>query len=210
MARGAALWHRRLMDTTARYDAAAPGWDRKITALGYDAAYRRFLATNVLPAGRVLDAGTGSGAFARAWLAAGGSPDLTLMDPSPSMLLRADAAVRAHGVAPRLVETTIEAYCPDRTYAVILAAHVVEHAANPVLAFRCLADWLEPQGRLLLVVSRPHWCNLLLWPRYRHRWFSAKRICDLGRTAGLHPVSSHAFAAGPPSRTSRGHVFLKP
>lgn len=198
------------METTVRYEAAAPIWDRKIDSLGYGAAYRGFLTTTVVPSGRVLDAGTGTGAFACAWLATGGSRELTLLDPSRSMLVRADAAVRRCGAAPEIVETAMEDHCPDRRYSVILAAHVVEHSPDPATAFRRFSDWLEPQGRLVLVVSRPHWCNWLIWLRYRHRWFSAGEIVSLGRAVGLRHVATHVFTQGPPSRTSLGYVFLKP
>jgi 2-polyprenyl-3-methyl-5-hydroxy-6-metoxy-1,4-benzoquinol methylase len=198
------------METTARYDSAAPFWDRKIESLGYGAAYREFLKRAVKPAGRVLDARTGTGALAYAWLAAGGSQELTLLDPSPSMLVRADSAVRRYGAEPVIVAAVMEDHSPVTPYSVILAAHVVEHSPDPATAFRLFADWLEPQGRLVLVVSRPHWCNWLIWLRYRHRWFTEGEIVGLGCQAGLRHVATHAFTQGPPSRTSLGYVFLKP
>jgi 2-polyprenyl-3-methyl-5-hydroxy-6-metoxy-1,4-benzoquinol methylase len=197
------------METTARYDAAAPRWEHKIESLGYSAAYRRFLNTMVVPSGRVLDVGTGTGAFACCWLAAGGSQEITLLDPSRSMLVRADAAVRRCGATPEIVEAAIEDHCPYRRYFVILAAHVVEHSSDPAIAFHRFSEWLEPQGRLVLVVSRPHWCNWLIWLRYRHRWFSESEIVFLGRQAGLRHVATHSFTKGPPSRTSLGYVFIK-
>ena len=210
MARGAARGHSAAMETSFKYDAAAPSWDRKIEVLGYDAAYRGFLKTTVMPSGKVLDAGTGTGAFACAWLAAGGSPELTLLDASHRMLVRADAAVRRCGAAPVIVEAAAADHRPDRPYSVILAAHVIEHFLDPEAAFRRFSDWLESRGLLVLVVSRPHWCNWLIWLRYRHRWFSAGEIVGLGRTAGLRHVATHVFTEGPPSRTSLGYVFLAP
>jgi 2-polyprenyl-3-methyl-5-hydroxy-6-metoxy-1,4-benzoquinol methylase len=125
------------------------------------------------------------------------------------MLARADAAVQGCGVAPLTVEAAMEDHCPDRRYSIILAAHVVEHAVDPATAFHRFSDWLEPQGRLVLVVSRPHWCNWLIWLRYRHRWFSEGEIIGLGRHAGLQHLATHVFTEGPPSRTSLGYVFHK-
>lgn len=197
------------METTAIYDSVAPFWDRKIGSLGYCAAYREFLKSAVLPAGRVLDAGTGTGAFACAWLAVGGSRELTLLDPSPSMLVRADSAVRACGAEPNIVGAVMEDHSPVTPYSVILAAHVIEHSTDPAPAFRRFSDWLGPQGRLVLVVSRPHWCNWLIWLRFRHRWYSEGDIASLGHRAGLRHVATHVFTQGPPSRTSLGYVFLK-
>lgn len=210
MAHGAVGWHSAEMETTTRYDAAAPQWDRKIESLGYAAAYRGFLKTAAMPSGRVLDAGTGTGAFASAWLAVGGSRELTLLDPSRSMLARADENVRRRGIAPVIEAAAMEAHFPVKPYSVILAAHVVEHSPDPASAFRRFLDWVEREGRLVLVVSRPHWCNWLIWLRNRHRWFSEEEIIGLGCQAGLRHLATHAFTQGTPSRTSLGYIFRKP
>jgi demethylmenaquinone methyltransferase/2-methoxy-6-polyprenyl-1,4-benzoquinol methylase len=160
------------MTLTARYDIAAPGWSHKLRALGYDRAYRKFVRPWVLRQGAVLDVGTGTGSFARAWVEAGGSTDLTLLDLSPQMLRQAGQEMAAAGLACRLVLSDLDHLAPDRCFDAILAAHAMEHCLDPLAALRQLSDWLCPGGRLLLVVSRPHWCNVLIWLRFRHRWFA--------------------------------------
>ena len=54
----------------AVYDAAASGWQDGISKLGFDAAYRALMQQVPPPqdAPHVLDVGTGTGAFARAWI----------------------------------------------------------------------------------------------------------------------------------------------
>ena len=81
-----------------KHDLAAPGWSDKMRLLGYFDAYLGFLSSPALrcaPGTRVLDAGCGTGALAEAWVAIQG-PDqaVTLLDPSPEMLVQAAAAAR--------------------------------------------------------------------------------------------------------------------
>lgn len=177
---------------------------------GYSAAYAGLLKNRINPYGAVLDAGTGTGTFARVWAEAGGSKDLTLLDPSQAMLAAAQANLGAVDVAPKVELASIEAFDTSVPYATILAAHVIEHCPAPELALQNFADWLEPEGRLFLVVSKPHWCNWLIWLRYRHRWFSAQQVYQMAARAGLHALGTHVFKSGSPSRTSLGYLFAKP
>jgi SAM-dependent methyltransferase len=120
----------------------------------------------------------------------GGRRELTLLDPSPSMRAPADAAVQGCSIAPEIVDAAMEDYRPDSRYSVILAAHVDEHSHDSAAAFRRFSDWLEPRGRLVMVVSRPHWCNWLIWPCYRHRWYSEGEMVGLGGHAkGTHQAA---------------------
>jgi hypothetical protein len=68
------------MDLVTKYNRAAPNWDAKIHQLGYFQAYSQFLAGQTVATGSVLDVGTGTGTFAQAWIARGGSAELTLLD----------------------------------------------------------------------------------------------------------------------------------
>lgn len=197
------------METALRYDRAAPGWGARVTRLGYGRAYGRFLRDRTVAAGPVLDVGTGDGLFALSWLAAGGSADLTLLDPSPAMLAQARARFLRGPCMPRLVAARLEAFRPDRPWAAILAAHVLEHVDDAGEALGRMAGWLEPGGRLVLVVSKPHWCNWLIWLRFRHRWFGEAQVRRLAREAGLVHLLTHRFDSGPPSRTSLGYIFTR-
>ena len=198
------------MDLNSKYNNAAPDWAQTVAELGYDAAYADFLHPHAQPTGPVLDAGCGTAAFARAWIKAGGSHDLTLLDPSPAMLDRARATAQTLGLHPKLACTTIDDHVPSALYHTILAAHVVEHSATPETTFRRFSDWLEPQGQLFVVASKPHWCNWVIWLRFRHRRFSAGQVLHFAQTADLHHRLTHRFSSGPPSRTSLGYLFTKP
>ena len=87
----------------------------------------------------------------------------------------------------------------------ILAAHVIEHLADPAAGLARLAGWLAPGGSLLLVASRPHWCQWPIWLRWRHRWFAPDAVAAMADAAGLRLAALHRFPAGPASRTSLGY-----
>lgn len=197
------------MDLALKYDRAARSWDRKIGRLGYGDAYAGFLTGRTIAHGPVLDVGAGTGAFALAWVAAGGSSDLTLVDSSQAMLARARANFATPGIVPKTAVAGLEEFEPQMPCAAILAAHAIEHSADPGTAIVRMANWLQPGGRLFMVISRPHWCNWLVWLRFRHRWFSEPQVLAMARTARLRHQLTHAFHAGPPSRTSRGYIFVK-
>lgn len=197
------------MAITATYDNVADRWDQSVSRLGYPKAYRDFLRSVVVPKGRVLDIGTGSGVFVRAWLACGGSKDVTLLDPSAGMLAAASRTVTGLGSRVELVQARLEDIEVSVEYDTVLAAHVIEHMRDPSDALRRIRRLLAPGGQALLVISRPHWCQWVLWPRYRHRWYGANTIAALADKEGLSVVRLHKFAAGPPRRTSIGYRLIK-
>ncbi|MEO1689848.1 MAG: class I SAM-dependent methyltransferase, partial [Pseudomonadota bacterium] len=141
----------------AVYDAAATSWQDGITKLGFDRAYADLMQAvphRQPPAARVLDVGTGTGAFARAWIDAQGRPDqLTLTDLSNPML-----AAASRRLAPcRAVQAPIGADLSDLpAQDVLLCAHVIEHLDAPQAALSWLHDRLAPGGTLILALSKPH------------------------------------------------------
>jgi 2-polyprenyl-3-methyl-5-hydroxy-6-metoxy-1,4-benzoquinol methylase len=197
------------MDMIAKYDTAAPEWEQKIHRLGYWGAYSGFLKDRTIHSGSVLDAGTGTGAFAQAWIVENGSKVLTLVDPSGVMLAKAQANLASLMVEPRTVKSQLEDFNPSSRFQTILAAHVIEHCDDPKAALRLFADWLQPDGNLFLVTSKPHWCNWLIWFRYRHRWFSENQIRQTACAVGLNHTLTHKFQVGPPSFTSLAYIFSK-
>jgi demethylmenaquinone methyltransferase/2-methoxy-6-polyprenyl-1,4-benzoquinol methylase len=198
------------MNRSTTYETAAHNWSNKASRLGYVDAYADFLEQSVLASGSVLDVGAGTGTFSLSWIEAGGSKDLTLLDPSPAMLAQARAHFAQRHLSPKLVNSDFESFDSHETFDAILASHVLEHFKDPSHIMRRLNDHLAPGGRLYLNVSKPHWCNWLIWTRFRHRWFKPEAICEMAQNAGLTKLRIHKFRSGPPSRTSLGYIFFKP
>ncbi|MEP1539324.1 MAG: class I SAM-dependent methyltransferase [Paracoccaceae bacterium] len=198
------------MDIISKYDKAALGWDKKVLRMRYSNAYQCFLQDHLETRRPVLDIGTGTGLFAAAWLAAGGSRDLTLIEPSKPMLHVARARFAGASVPVKDIATTLENYQPTHPFQTVLAAHVIEHCDDPLNAMEKLSQCLCTGGKLILVVSKPHWCNWFIWLRYRHRWYAPDALYEWAQAAGLDHETTHRFTSGPPSRTSIGYVFTKP
>lgn len=189
------------------YDHAAPRWGDKMRTLGYCDAYLGFLAayrTNSEQAIHVVDIGAGTAAFAEAWIAVNGQPGrLTLLDPSRAMLDRGAAALGELGEKPVLLQGMLGEIAIEPAHEA-LAAHILEHCPDPAVALTQIRDALQPEGRLYLVVSKPHWCNAIIWLQWRHRTFARDEIVSLLQEAGFRVEGVHMFASGPPSRTSLG------
>lgn len=198
------------MNALIKYENAAPTWTKKAARLGYTSAYTHFLTSKVLTTGSVLDVGAGTGTFALSWIEAGGSKELTLIDPSRAMLEQARSQFKLRGLRPKVVACDFEGFQSDTKFDAILASHVLEHLGDPLSAMRRFAQMLSAGGRLYLNVSKPHWCNWIIWLRYRHRWFRPETVCEMALAAGLGEVKVHDFRTGPPSRTSLGYIFSKP
>ena len=191
------------------YDTAATGWQDGITRLGFLDAYAQLMqATPPTKRARVMDVGTGTGAFAAAWIAAQGAPrQLTLLDLSPAMLEAAAARLpAARSIAAPVGATLAETPPQD----VILCAHVIEHLEDPARALTWLHDHLKPGGLLVLALSQPHWCTALV----RWRWGNAAYAPDTARqmlsSAGFTEIATHPFTSGPPSRVSCGYIARRP
>jgi 2-polyprenyl-3-methyl-5-hydroxy-6-metoxy-1,4-benzoquinol methylase len=190
------------------YDQAASFWRRKIETLGYAHAYRWVLEEiGIKPAGKtVLDAGCGTGDFARAFLEVGGTPrHLTLLDPSSEMLSYAKNSLVFAVPELSTVCAGLEAETNNK-YDIIICAHVIEHFEDPSNAISHLKEMLNPDGQLLLVVSKPHWCNWIIWVRWRHRMYRPAVIQSFAQKLGLDCIWNAGFPAGPPSRSS--HAYL--
>lgn len=197
------------VSTKSRYDVAAPRWGDKMRTLGYYDGYLGFLSAPQEHAHgdvRVVDVGAGTASFAEAWVAIHGPPRATtLLEPSRAMLERGQVALQRRGIEPHLVQSFL-GDADLEPCDVVLAAHVIEHCADPLVALRQMRDLLQPGGRLYLVVSKPHWCNVIIWLQWRHRTFHKDEIVSLIQNAGFEIACVYDFPSGPPSRTSRGII----
>lgn len=193
---------------TQAYDVAASQWRTKIEGLGYAAAYRWLIAqARLQTAGaQVLDAGCGTGDFSRALIEVAGPPrSLALLDPSTEMIASATRSLTniAQDLCPLIAGLE---NAPENLYDIILCAHVIEHFSDPVTPLNLLKAQLAPSGRLLLVASKPHWCNWIIWVRWRHLMIAPKDMLAHLQSVGLACIWDGGFPAGPPSRSS--HAYL--
>jgi len=198
-------------DLTKRYDSAAGQWHDKMRLLGYYDAYLGFLSQpdhRPCPNARLVDMGAGTAAMSEAWVAVNGPPDeLVLVDPSTQMLERGASALARHMVTSARMQQGYLGQTPGLTdYDEVLAAHLIEHCPDPTQALSQLRAILRPGGVLRLVVSKPHWCNTIIWLQWRHRTFDHAEIRQMLAQTGFGLLSQYAFPSGPPSRTSMGFV----
>ncbi len=195
---------------TNHYDRAAGGWGDKMRSLGYYDAYLGFLSS-VLPradaASRVLDIGCGTGAFAEGWAAIHGmQSQISLLDPSAAMLDRASAALSRRGLSAERVQTMLEDYDAPLPYDHLLAAHVLEHCDDALTGLTQMRVLTKTGGTLWLAASKPHWCNAIIWLKWRHRAFRPEEITSAFTNTGWMLEGEYPFPSGPPSRTSRGYL----
>ena len=193
---------------TPAYDAAANQWRTKIEGLGYAAAYRWMVEACTIQTrnAQAIDVGCGTGDFSRALIEVAGPPaTLTLLDPAPHMVETATRSLThmATKLAPAIC--ALAAYS-GTSHDIVLCAHVIEHFDDPVAALRLLKGQLAPGGKLLLVVSKPHWCNWIIWVRWRHRMISPQEMQAAFHEAELTCTWDAPFPAVPPSRAS--HAYL--
>ncbi|WP_108816291.1 class I SAM-dependent methyltransferase [Loktanella sp. Alg231-35] len=196
------------LNLTRSYDMAAGRWRTKVEGLGYAAAYRWLIDQSGLctASTSVLDVGCGTGEFSRALIEVAGRPGcLTLLDPSSEM---AAAALRSltHFTADLQAVTAPLEDAPSHPHDIVLCAHVIEHFDDPQKALHLLKAQLAPGGRMILVVSKPHWCNWIIWLRWRHRRIKPNVMRAYLAAVGLHCLWDAGFPAGPPSRSS--HAYL--
>ncbi|WP_170465669.1 class I SAM-dependent methyltransferase [Ruegeria arenilitoris] len=176
--------------------------------LGYFDAYLGFLSVGSPQdlGQNALDVGCGTGAFAEARAVIQPRGQVTLLEPSGKMLAQADHALARRGATATTVQSHLEDFRPAEPHDCILAAHVLEHCENPTDALRHLRGLSAPAARLWLVVSKPHWCNAIIWFQWRHRSYRPRQVAKMLGDAGWELEAEHSFPTGPPSRTSRGYL----
>ena len=140
-------------DAVELYDRLAPHYDRLhrrwLKHAGGEAQVALEAAVRALatPETNLLDAGCGTGAFARALIAEGATPGrVTLLDPSEKMLARC-ADIQAHRVKGRLDAIPFQ----DARFDMVTCAWALETVQDPDLAVQELCRVVRPGGALCLI-----------------------------------------------------------
>lgn len=199
-------------DLADRYDHAAPKWGDVVSKLGFFEAYVSLIRKANVGAdqgARILDAGCGTGAMSQAFLTdrIASTDELTLLDNSSAMLRIASSKLRCFQAKLTPVHDTIGTdHLRNQSFELILCAHVIEHCEDPIAALSWLREHLSPDGKLILAVSKPHWCTALVRWKWRSAAWHPQQVRDMLLTAGFKKISIHPHENGPPSRVSCGYV----
>lgn len=147
-----------------RYDSASSTWHDTLNQLGVVTAYRHLLnrilrqqryAQTATPL-KVLDAGIGTAAMAGALHDIVKVPvELEGIDISPAMLCKAKKQLQNRGINAHLQEANVQTLpFEGERFDIVLAAHVLEHLADPEPAVAELHRVLKPGGVVVLCVTR--------------------------------------------------------
>ena len=179
-----------------RYGRIAMKWKRLTERLGLPDAYLSLFEQFLRGAGlhplpeplRVLDCGVGAGDFALAFVRAWNAPlRLDAIDLSDAMLGRARNNLRYAGIDSRFALADVYSL-PHASgqFDVVMAAHVLEHLLNPVIALREMRRVLKPGGRIVACLTRESFLGRYIQLKWRtHRlnyqlaesWLGAGWIC---------------------------------
>ena len=169
-------------DLAGLYDDASEGWARTSRRFRLETAYCGPLFASgaaqvlALPDTRVLDCGIGSGSLSLALEnITTDSPEYHGIDTSGAMLAAADAELRRAGVVAELRQSDIRAIpYPDRTFDVVMAAHVLEHLPEPQTALREMVRVLKPGGVVFACMTRRSVFGAFVQLRWR-TWMVSER-----------------------------------
>jgi SAM-dependent methyltransferase len=127
------------------YDEVAETYERVNAPLMFDEPARSLVECAALsPGEHVLDVGTGTGAVARAAIAAGAN--VVALDPSLPMLMAAGRGGVSHLVCGSLPELPFQ----DAVFDGVLSAFVMTHVDDPDCAARSMHRVLRRGGRVAL------------------------------------------------------------
>jgi 2-polyprenyl-3-methyl-5-hydroxy-6-metoxy-1,4-benzoquinol methylase len=149
--------------------------------------------------GRLLDVGSGEGAWASRLRAAGAS-ELVALDPSSAAIAR--AGERYDSAVVGTIEGTSLAQLGGSPFDVIIAADVLEHLVDPWLALHTLRSWAAPGA--MLAISTPNLRfyrlvgNLVLRGEFEYerwgvrdwthlRWFTRRSLARMLTASGWEP-----------------------
>ena len=167
-------------ELSCHYDRAARGWAAKLSRLGVVEAYRGLLSSlveqrEIVAEGAVLqalDCGIGTGGLSAALTeAAPGPVALEGVDLSEDMLREASRTLQDSNAVVRLRRGDVrDLPYADDSFDVVMAAHVLEHLADPTEALAEMVRVLRPGGLLLVCLTRRtvsgRWIQVL-WRTHR-------------------------------------------
>ena len=97
--------------------------------------------------GRLLELGHGDGVMSRQFVERG--HELVVVDGAPSIVARARETL---GAKATVIEGLFEAFESAKRFDYIVASHVLEHVDDPVALLKRSHAWLNPGGKLLVMV----------------------------------------------------------
>ncbi len=151
-------------DLATRYNAVSGRWARKVRRFQLNTTYCEALLTSRVatilaqaePRARVLDCGVGSGSLSIALESVlKGPAEFHAIDTSAEMLVQAKTAMQHAGLTPCLQQADVMALpYEDRSFDVVMAAHVLEHLPEPQRALAEMVRVLKPGGMVFICVTR--------------------------------------------------------
>lgn len=182
-------------ELSQHYDRAANSWQKTLTGMGIPSTYEllaedlqhRLDSTDRVTPIRVLDCGVGTGALSLAL--ARTYPrrlHISAVDISPAMLDQTGRVFSKAGFEVELNEADIRKLpFESNTQDVVIAAHVLEHLADPLPALTEIHRVLKPGGIVLLCCTRSSlagkwiqlkWRTHTVTPRLLERWLDRQNF----------------------------------
>jgi len=196
-------------DLASHYDAVSSKWARTARRFQLNTAYREpLLASQVAtdlaqigPQARILDCGVGSGSLSIALDGLIEGPvDFHAIDTSVKMLGQAKSVMQHAGLNPHLQQANVMSLpYEDHSFDVVMAAHVLEHLADPQRAIAEMIRVLKPGGMVFVCVTRPSlfgtlvqllWRTWAITEQQGIAWLHAFQLVDVG----YQPVRLGSFA----------------
>lgn len=186
-------------DLASRYDTASARWARTARRFRLKAAYcEPLLAAQVVidlmqvePQARILDCGVGNGSLSIALDSLMKGPvDFHAIDTSVEMLVQAKSVMQHAGLDPHLQQADVTSLpYEDRSFDIVMAAHVLEHLPDPQRALSEMVRVLKPGGMVFLCVTRPSlfgalvqllWRTWAITEQQGIAWLQAFQLVDVG------------------------------
>lgn len=140
----------------ASYDEAAAEFDRLSERFVTPLAVKMLELTQLKPADRVLDVGTGTGLVALRAVPFLTGGTIIGIDHSSGMLEQASAKARRSGLSDVVSFRQMDAEqleFPERSFDVVLSLYALLHFPEPLLALRMMHRVLRPGGRIVIGVG---------------------------------------------------------